>query len=148
MTDLQRVLSVASINGIKGGWEKPKDRTFVARFRGRAVSVKTSSTQYGDYDTFLGNFLAWNMKGDEFVGNKLIVPEPAQGLIHAALMTREEGVASVEFAFDMFIVPDTDPRNARGYKFVTATIMDDVGETYSAMRQGLPPLPVNKQIKG
>ncbi len=148
MADLERNLSLASINKIKGGWPVPTERTFVARFRGKAIQAKAGTTQFGEYYKFIGTFIAWNKEGDEFIGNSLIVPEPAQSLIQASLATRGEDMAAVEFAFDLFIVPDEDPRNARKYKFVTATIFEDVGEAYSQMRKGMPALPMNKRIEG
>lgn len=147
MADLERRITIASINKIRGGWEKPKERLFVGRFRGRASGAVAKTTQFGDYTMFTGSFIAWNKEGDEFIGANLIVPEPAQSIILSGLNgNKGEPVASVEFAFDMFMVPDDDPRNARGYKFVTSTIFDDAGETYDAMRKGLPPLPKNKAI--
>ncbi len=138
MTELARRLTIANINGIRGGWPKPAAKEFVARFAGRASFMEMKTTQFGEYARFGGTFIAFNKKGDRSESNYVILPEPAQGMVRAALMGNTNGL---DFAVDCFIEPDSDPRNARGYKFTCATVFENVDEGLARLEKSLPRLP-------
>ena len=140
MTDLTRKITVASMNSIRGGWAKPSKKSFVARFAGKAAYCEEKQTQFGPYAQFGGYFIAWNAKGDRHESNHIILPEPAQGMVRAAIATNNGN--TIEFGVDVFIEPDSDPRNARGYRFTCATVFENVDEGLARLEKSLPKLPM------
>lgn len=91
----------------------------VARIVGIAYGYKVGSTNYGEYLEFNGNFGATNNYGEMFRSPKCIMPEPAAGLLQAAVDGADAG-KGVELAFDFMAVPDAGDR---GYKFEVVPLM-------------------------
>ena len=142
MTDLSRRLTIGSINGVRGGWPKPEAKRFVGRFAGRASFGEVKQTQFGEYTRFGGSFFAFNANGDRFESNYIILPEPAQGMVRAAVAGAASNGGGIEFAVDVFIEPDSDPRNARGYLFSCSTVFENADETLTRLEKSLPKLPL------
>ena len=145
MTQLTRRITFASINGVRGGFAKPETKAFVGRFAGKATYSEQRQTQFGPYTLFGGIFVAWNQEGTRIESNHIILPEPAQGMVRAAVAGTEPG-HSIEFAVDVFLEPDPDPRNARGYQFVCATVFENVDEGLTRLEKSLPKLPLIKDV--
>ena len=119
-------ITIGAINSVRKGFKDVKSRRKVARILGiaREATLKVSENMKDSY-RFDGEFKAINETGVEYVSAVCYLPEPAQGLLHAALQN-ERGDADrgnpVEFGFDFFVVPE--PESVLGYVFETEALMD------------------------
>lgn len=129
---LLKKITMSEVAGLKraSGGFKPKTHFgadengnfppfLVARIVGIAYSYKIGNTNFGEYLEFHGNFSATNNDGEMFRSPKTIMPEPAAGLLQAAVDGAEQG-KGVELAFDFMAVPDA---GERGYKFQVVPLM-------------------------
>jgi hypothetical protein len=122
MTKLLRKLTIGSSNGVRGGLKGVKGRVRVLSIIGIAHSFKehtseTMGTSYG----FAGEFRGINVDGEESISPVCFMPEPAQGLLYAALAD-EHRIGGIQFAFDFFAVEDETA--LKGYYFECETKLD------------------------
>lgn len=114
-TKLLRKLSIAGINGVRGGFKDIKEKIRVATIIGLAngYKEKVSETMGVSY-AFNGEFRAINRDGEACMAPVCYLPDPAQGLLREAL-DDENRIGAVQFAFDFFAVPDDTA--IKGYVF-------------------------------
>lgn len=112
---LVRKITIGTINGVRGGFKNVQGEFLAMSIIGEAQSFKehTSETMGVSY-AFNGEFRAKNREGVEYVGPVCFLPEPAQGMLHAAL-DQEERVGGIRFAFDFLVVEDDTA--IKGYRF-------------------------------
>lgn len=115
MAKLLRKITVGVVNGIRGGFKGVTEKQRVLTVIGVAQGFKekVSETMGVSYQ-FNGEFRAINKDGEESVAPVLYLPEPAQGLLHAALAD-EDRMGGVEFGFHFHIVPDAS--SVTGYVY-------------------------------
>ncbi len=99
-------ITIGSINGVRKGFKDVVARRHVARIIGiaRSADLKQSENM-GDSWKFIGEFRAWNQKGEMFTSPVCFLPHEAQATLKAAVEADKAG-AGVEFAFDFYIRPD------------------------------------------
>lgn len=119
---LLRKMSVGALNETKGGFKGITEETFMARIFGIARSVSVETSTFGAYFKFSGEFRGINQDGEESAAPVLYLIEPIDSMLKSAL-DGSEG-KPVEFAFDIYAVPDTDPRSKTGYQYRAKTLQD------------------------
>ena len=114
-------ITIGAINGVRKGFKDVKSRRKVARILGiaREANLKVSETMKDSY-CFVGEFKGINEAGEVYVSATCYLPEPAQGLLRAAV-EGEKG-NPVEFGFDFFVKPSPDA--VLGYEFETEALME------------------------
>lgn len=137
-------ITIGTINGKRGGFtvkEGDPDRV-VGRIFGRADSVATKSSNYGDYLRFTGMIKAINEDREESFSPVLILPSPADTLLAGAL-ENDTAKMGVQFAFDIILraMPKKNPTD-RGYEFIVKPLLEtEANDPLKAMQAALPPLP-------
>jgi len=119
-------ITIGTINGKRGGFqvkEGDPDRV-IGRIFGRADSVVTKATNYGDYLRFTGSIKAINEEREEAFSSTLILPSPADTMLADALLNDTEKMG-VTFAFDIVLraMPKKNETD-RGYEFIVKPLMD------------------------
>jgi hypothetical protein len=139
---VSRKLTVKGIVGSPAGLvtaEKP--RLLIARIYGTVQGAKPDESQYGEYVRFTGNFRGVNLlTGEASSSPSCILPETAEQLVFNAFNQLDKG-SELNFAFDFALEHDADPRNARGYKYVTVTLLAEESDTLRAIAGLLPAIP-------
>ncbi len=133
-------ITIGGINSVRKGFKGVEAKKHVARVIGiaRSADLKPSENM-GDSFKFGGEFRAWNEKGEEFAGPVCYLPEPAQGMLNAAVIGDKSG-AGVQFGFDFFVRPDE--KSAVGYVYETHPLMDSKpSDALAALAGSLPNLP-------
>lgn len=140
---IARKITVGTINGIRGGFVVAEGETrLVGRIYGMAGAVETKESTYGPYQRFKGEFRAINEDGEEIGAPILMLPEPASGMLAAALAT-ESGKSGVQFGFDIFVqsTPKKQPGD-RGYQYVIKPLLETApSDPLKALAASLPALP-------
>ncbi len=118
---IAKKISIGKINGVRKGFKDVKSRRKVARILGiaREAILKVSENMKDSY-CFVGEFRGINEAGEVYVAAECYMPEPAQGLLHAAV--ENSGGSPVEFGFDFYLVPSPDA--VLGYEFETEALME------------------------
>ena len=116
--DIIKKISAKTVFGTIGNDIKGKlvGDTEVVLFRvvGQARTVKTGTTDKGEWLAFRGDFVAVNMDtGKSFRASTLFLPAVAQDIVEVALIGAEGG--SVNLAFDIAIVGNE--ASAVGYEY-------------------------------
>lgn len=131
-------ITIASVNNLGvGGFKKKallalpgaiKDEegglagfpTFLGmRALGIAKSMRHGTGTYGDWTAFLGEFVAYNADGEEFRAPQLILPEPANSMLAAAMEANPD--MPIEVAFDIMVCYD---KGERGYQYRCQPLME------------------------
>jgi len=107
---MTKKITIGGINNVRGGFKegvhfKADDSHIrIATIFGsaHAATAKNSETM-GTSFAFTGEFKGINKEGEEFFAPVCYLPEPAQGMLAAAL---QSGAGNVEFAFDVILHPD------------------------------------------
>lgn len=94
---------------------------------GIATSVKTGSTNFGEWTALIGQFRAVRLdNGDVFESGKMLLPDIARDAIVGRLGATAD-TKGIEFAFTIGIKRDTAKNSARGYVY-TAKPMIEITE--------------------
>lgn len=114
-------ISISTVNALpKGGFKGIAERIFAMRVLGQARTSEIVTSQYGDAVKFKGEFRAWGQDGVESVSSVCYLPSPIDGLLSNALEISEG--KPVEFAFDIFVLPDE--RSTTGYVYRVETLTE------------------------
>lgn len=133
-------ITIGGINSVRKGFKDVKEKTHVARIIGiaREASLKTSENM-ADSWKFSGEFRAWNREGEEVAAPTCYMPDPAQGLLKAAVDADKSG-AGVQFGFDFYVVPDENV--AIGYHYEIKPLMESKpSDALAALSKSAAPLP-------
>ncbi len=133
-------ITIGGINSVRKGFKDVKEKTHVARIIGiaREASLKTSENM-ADSWKFSGEFRAWNREGEEVAAPVCYMPDPAQGLLKAAVDADKSG-AGVQFGFDFYVVPNENV--AIGYQYEVKPLMESKpSEALAGLASSLAPLP-------
>lgn len=119
----------------------------LCRIWGRASSTKSGHSQFGDWTAFLGDFKAVNyLTGEKFASNKVLLPKLCEEQVMAKLASMGPEARGVEFAYEIGIAIDKDPRSGRGYQYVTKSLTKITGaDPLATMEADMPPLPKMKR---
>ena len=116
------------------------------RVLGRAVGVKTGTTDFGDFVAFTGDFRATVIAtGEVFRSSKVFLPESVVGMLQAAM---QESNAGVEFAFDIGAVEANTPT---GYQYTVKSLIetpeesDPLANLLALVKNSAPALPAPVQ---
>lgn len=113
----QNMLKKISAKTLFGKIEAPEKAKEMFALYGVANGTKTGKSQFGDWLAFTGDFEAANTEtGESFRAPVCFLPEPAQGMLEAALMKNADGV---EFSFIVGIKPAD---NAFGYEYTVRPV--------------------------
>jgi len=113
----QNLLKKISAKNLFGKIEAPEKAIELFALYGVANGTKTGKSQFGDWIAFTGDFEAANMEtGESFRAPVCFLPQPAQGMLEAALMKNSDGV---EFSFIVGIKPAD---NAFGYEYTVRPV--------------------------
>lgn len=140
--EISRKITLGSINGLRGGFAAPKEKTFAGRIFGIVNSVSVEDSQYGQYNKFVGEFRAVNQDGVESAAPVMMLPEPASTMLADACADSK----SVKFGFDFYLQPDE--KSKTGYTYATEPLFETKpSDLLAEMTQGLTPpkLPAPKQ---
>jgi len=147
-TKLAKKIAIGTINNVRGGFKHGKhfdDETankMVMKIIGiaRDYITKTSETM-GDSYGFGGEFMAWNMEGEKVTAPRAYLPEPAQGMLKAAIdEAAEHGHApAIEFGFEIRLTADEEA--LKGYVFDVVPLIENKPSTaLDSLIQGLAQL--------
>lgn len=122
----------------------------LCRIYGRATSTKTGHSNFGEWVAFIGDFKAVNyLTGETFAANKVLLPKVAEEQVMAKLASAGPEARGVEFAYEVGITLDKDPRSGRGYQYAIKNLSKTVGvDPLATMEADLPPVPKVKAAKG
>jgi hypothetical protein len=140
---LSNKITIGGINNVRKGFKNLTERELMMRVVGiaRSYEEKVSETM-GISCKFNGEFRAFNREGVEYVSPTLYIPEPAQGLLRAAL--DGETVTGIEFGFNFFAIPDET--SLVGYIWETVSLIESKPST--ALEKLMKSLPAPKDEKG
>ena len=97
----------------------------VMRVIGQATDIKSGNSDYGMWNSFLGNFEATNVRtGEVFRSGQIFLPGTAENLLMGAV--KGAAGAPVAFGFDISVVDSPDSQIS--YEYGVESIMD-VSET-------------------
>lgn len=102
---IEKKLSIAIMNGVRGGFKNVKETTHVGRIFGIVRSVETKSTSIGDSLCFKGDFRGINADGEEFISAVCYLISPADEMLAQALIDPANAGKEVRFGFDFFVTP-------------------------------------------
>lgn len=140
------LLKKMSAKTIIGKIEPPEKQTDLFAIYGVATGTKTGSSTFGDWLAFIGDFEGVHMESGEVNRSPVcFLPEPAQGMLEAALLKNENGV---EFSFIIGVKPNKT--STTGYEYTVKPVVaskqnDALEKLRTATVQALPP-PVEKVL--
>lgn len=117
---LLKKLSVATVYGeISKDSEAVNNSSPIIRVFGIASGIRTGQSNFGDWVAFTGDFGAINLEsGEAYRGPQVFIPQPAQGMLEAALSKSE----NVEFAFEIGVKPSK--KGSMGYEYTVRPIKE------------------------
>lgn len=117
---LLKKLSVATVYGeIAKDSEVVVESLPIMRVFGIASGIVTGQSSFGDWLAFSGDFGGINLiTGEAFRAPKAFIPQPAQGLLEAALTKSD----NVEFAFEIGVKPSK--KGSMGYEYTVRPIKE------------------------
>lgn len=117
---LLKKLSVATVYGeISKDSESVANSSPIIRVFGIASGIRTGQSNFGDWVAFTGDFGAINLEsGEAFRGPQVFIPQPAQGMLEAALSKSD----NVEFAFEIGVKPSK--KGSMGYEYTVRPIKE------------------------
>lgn len=117
---LLKKLSVATVFG---EFDKNHDAVVnsspIIRVFGIASGIRTGQSNFGDWLAFTGDFGAINLEtGEAYRGPQVFIPQPAQGMLEAALQKAE----TVEFSFEIGLKPSK--KGTLGFEYTVRPIKE------------------------
>lgn len=141
------LLKKMSAKTLIGKIDPPEKQVDLFAVYGVATGTKNGTSTFGDWLAFIGDF-----EGVEIVTGEIsrspvcFLPEPAQGMLEAALMKNENGV---EFSFIIGIKPNA--KSTTGYEYtvkpVVASKQNDALEKLRGATTLALPAPIEKNLK-
>jgi len=125
MTKILKKVSVKTVcNKPKSFFKELKEETPMMRIVGLARKYDIGTSQYGEYLKFIGEFHATDLStGEQSVGAVAFLPQPVDGMLKESIDSMSEGGKKpVEFAFDIFVIPD--PATEVGFQYRVAALTE------------------------
>jgi len=137
-------ISVKSMLGGKPKAPETDKPEYLVQMVGIATSIKTGTSNFGDWTALLGSFQATNMETGETVrSGMLFMPDVALNLIIPSLNNKDN--KGVEFGFNIGVKKDA--ASSVGYIYVAEPIFDAAeNDPLEMITKKLPKLDNVKQI--
>lgn len=142
------LLKKMSAKTLIGKIDPPEKQVDLFAVYGVATGTKTGSSNFGDWLAFIGDFEGVDIATGEVSRSPVcFLPEPAQGMLEAALLKNENGV---EFSFIIGVKPNKT--STTGYEYTVKPVVaskqnDALEKLRGATTQALP-APKEKAAKG
>jgi hypothetical protein len=120
---------------------------YLGRIYGVATGMEQITTQYGEAEKFVGEFVATKADGETGMASVCYLPQTVSTMLADMLRDRGEDLQGVKFGFDIFAEPSE--KSATGYTWKIKPLMEvKPTESVLAFASSFPALPFTKAQGG